>query len=163
LGDERDYAAARPLYEQALAVGEEAGLLVEYGYLHQCHAARDLRTAAELLERAVELDPACEKAHFQLVAAGAALREPERAVGRYEERVAARPDDVRERRFLAQAYLAAHAFERALETVRAGLALAPDDGALIAARGEARAGLGDAEGALADWRLALELEPDDIG
>jgi Flp pilus assembly protein TadD len=30
-------------------------------------------------------------------------------------------------------------------------------------RGEARAGLGDQAGALADWRRALELEPEDIG
>jgi tetratricopeptide (TPR) repeat protein len=33
---------------------------------------------------------------------------------------------------------------------------------LIALRGEAHAGLGDLEGALADWQLALELEPEDI-
>ena len=30
-------------------------------------------------------------------------------------------------------------------------------------RGEARAGLGEVESALADWRRALELEPEDIG
>jgi tetratricopeptide (TPR) repeat protein len=41
--------------------------------------------------------------------------------------------------------------------------LVADDAALIATRGEARAGLGDVEGALADWRRALELEPEDIG
>jgi hypothetical protein len=34
---------------------------------------------------------------------------------------------------------------------------------LIAARGEAKAGRGDAEGTLADWRLALEFDPEDIG
>jgi tetratricopeptide (TPR) repeat protein len=39
----------------------------------------------------------------------------------------------------------------------------PDDAQLLAVRGEARAGLGDAEGALADWRRALELDADDIG
>jgi Flp pilus assembly protein TadD len=33
---------------------------------------------------------------------------------------------------------------------------------LIAVRGEAKAGLGDAESALADWHRALELEPEDI-
>jgi tetratricopeptide (TPR) repeat protein len=45
----------------------------------------------------------------------------------------------------------------------AGLAILPDDAALIAARGEVKAGLGDPEGALADWQRALELEPEDIG
>ena len=81
----------------------------------------------------------------------------------YERRLAASPSELREHRFLAQAYLAARAPAKALANVEAGLALAPGDAALIAMRGEARAGLGDAEGALADWRLALELEPEDIG
>jgi tetratricopeptide (TPR) repeat protein len=54
-------------------------------------------------------------------------------------------------------------YERALKVVGAGLELTPNDAALHALRGEAKAGLGDAEGALADWRRALELEPDDIG
>jgi tetratricopeptide (TPR) repeat protein len=33
---------------------------------------------------------------------------------------------------------------------------------MLALRGEAKAGQGDPEGALADWRRALELEPEDI-
>jgi tetratricopeptide (TPR) repeat protein len=70
---------------------------------------------------------------------------------------------LREHRFLANAHLRAHAYERALAVVEAGLELAPDDFVLVAARGEAKAGLGDPEGALADWRRALELEPEDIG
>jgi tetratricopeptide (TPR) repeat protein len=54
-------------------------------------------------------------------------------------------------------------FERALAVAAAGLELAPDDAALVAMEGEAKAGLGDPEGALADWRRALELDPEDIG
>jgi tetratricopeptide (TPR) repeat protein len=70
---------------------------------------------------------------------------------------------VQEHRFLAQAYLRVNAYEKAREVVEAGLALEPDDAALIVVLGEAKAGLGDPEGALADWRRALELEPEDIG
>jgi cytochrome c-type biogenesis protein CcmH/NrfG len=51
----------------------------------------------------------------------------------------------------------------ATAVVAAGLALAPDDPVLIASRGEAKAGMGDPEGALADWRHAVELNPEDIG
>jgi len=84
-------------------------------------------------------------------------------VALYEQRVAASPGSVREYRFLGHAYLTAHAYTRALEIAEAGLALAANDAVLVAVRGEARAGLGDAEGALSDWGRALELDPDDIG
>jgi tetratricopeptide (TPR) repeat protein len=91
------------------------------------------------------------------------LQEPEFAVAIYERRVADSPGEVREHRFLVSAYVQARAYDKAREAVEAGLEFAPDDATLVALRGEARAGLGDPEGALADWRRALELEPEDIG
>jgi tetratricopeptide (TPR) repeat protein len=163
LGEEPDFVAAKPLFERALAEGEEARLLNDYGYLLESHARNELRRAAALYERAIELDPGYDKPHFQLISARAGLQEPELAVGVYERRLAAAPDSVREHRFLAQAYLSARAYARALEVAQAGLALAPDDADPTAARGEAKAGLGEVEGALADWRLALRLDPEDIG
>jgi tetratricopeptide (TPR) repeat protein len=162
-GDERDFVAARPLLEQAIAETDDAELLTGYGYLLESHARNELRRAVALYERAIELDPDDDKPHYQLIGACAGLREPEHAVALYERRLEAEPKAVREHRFLAQAYLAARAYARALDVVAAGLALSPDDAALIAARGEAKAGLGEVEGALADWRRALQLEPEDIG
>jgi tetratricopeptide (TPR) repeat protein len=47
--------------------------------------------------------------------------------------------------------------------VVAAVQLAPDHAALLARRGESKAGLADPEGALADWEHALEIDPDDIG
>ena len=134
-----------------------------YGYLLESHGRNELRRAVALYERAIELDPDDDKPHYQLISARAGLREAERAVAMYEERLAATPDSLREHRFLAQAYLAGHAYAPAREIAEAGLALAPADAALTASRGEARAGLGDVEGALADWRRALRLDPEDIG
>jgi tetratricopeptide (TPR) repeat protein len=163
LGKERDYLAAKSLYERAASLTGDARLLNSYGYLLECHAQRELRQAATLYERAIELDPGYDKPHYQLISARAGLREPERAIAMYEQRLADSPTALREHRFLAQAYLIAHDYTRALAVVEAGLRLAADDAALLATRGEARAGLGDVEGALADWRLALELEPEDIG
>jgi tetratricopeptide (TPR) repeat protein len=163
LGEERDSLAAKPLFEQGLAEGEDARLLNDYGYLLACHARRELRRAVELYERAIALDPCYDKPHYQLISARASLLEPDSAVRDYEARLAASPDGVREHRFLAQAYLSARAYARALDVAGAGLRLAPGDAALTAMRGDAKAGLGDPGGALADWRLALELEPEDIG
>ena len=163
LGEERDYLAAKPLYEQAAAGTSDPRILNSYGYLLYCHAQRELRLAATLYEGAIKLDPSYDKPHYQLISARAALREPERAIATYERRLADSPTELREHRFLAQAYLTGHDYARALAIAEAGLALAADDAALIATRGEARAGLGDVEGALADWQCALALEPEDIG
>src|SRR5262249_39826167 len=49
-----------------------------------------------------------------------------------------------------------HDYAKARKVADAGLTLAPDDAGLIASRGEAKGGLGDVEGALADWRLRSE-------
>ena len=163
LGEESDFLAAQPLYEQAAAGQRDARVMNDYGYLLYGHARRELRRAVELFERAIELDPGFDKPHYQLIVARAALEEPELAVGRYERRVAASPGEPRERRFLAAAYLRAHAHARALETAEAGLELAPDDAALVELRGEAKEGLGDVAGALADWRRSLELDTESIG
>jgi tetratricopeptide (TPR) repeat protein len=163
LGEESDFLAAQPLYEQALTEAPDPRLLNDYGYLLECHGRRELRRAVELFERAIALDPDYDKPHYQLISARASLLEPELPVAIYEQRLAASPGELRERRFLASAYLHSHAYEKALMVVVAGLELAPDDAALVALRGEAKAGLGDPEGALADWRRALVLEPEDIG
>ncbi len=163
LGAESDFLAAKPLYEQALANAPDARLLNDYGYLLECHGRRELRRAVDLYEQAIELDSDYDKPHYQLISAQAGLLQPEVPVALYEQRLAASPDELREHRFLATAYLHAHAFERALGAVEAGLKLAPDDAALVAIRGEAKAGLGDAEAALADWRRALELDSEEIG
>jgi tetratricopeptide (TPR) repeat protein len=162
-GDERDFEAAKPLFEQAIVEAEEASLLTGYGYLLESHGRNELRQAVGLYERAIELDPDNDKPHYHLIGARAGLREPERAVALYEQRLAAAPASLREYRFLGHAYLTAHDYTRALATAEAGLALAPDDAALTAVRGEAKAGLGDVEGALGDWGRALELDSEDIG
>lgn len=162
-GEEAYFLEAKPLFEQALAEAPDARLLNDYGYSLYCHGRNELQRAVEQYERAIEFDPGYDKPHYQLIAARASLEEPELPIAEYQQRLAAHPGEVREHRFLANAYLRAHAFGKALDVVEAGLRLAPRDAALTVLRGEAREGLGDPEGALADRRLALELEPEDIG
>jgi tetratricopeptide (TPR) repeat protein len=162
LGDERDFEAARALYERALAETVDARLLNDYGYLLECHGRRALRRAVESYERAIEADPAYDKPHYQLISARAALGDAEHSVGDYECRLARSRNEVREYRFLGWACVMARDFTRALAVADAGLAVATRDAQLLAVRGEAKAGLRDADGALADWREAAELDPEDI-
>jgi tetratricopeptide (TPR) repeat protein len=164
LGDEGDFLAAKPLFEQALAEAPDSSVLRrDYGYLLECHARNELRRAVAEYTRAIDLDPRADKVRYQLNSAYAGLREQERAIAFCKQRLDASPRDVREYRFLASAYLLARDFDRADAVVAAGLALEPGDRVLIAARGEVKAATGDPDGALADWRLALDLDPEDIG
>jgi tetratricopeptide (TPR) repeat protein len=135
---------------------------VGYGYLLECHARNQIRRAVAEYERAIELDPSGTKAHYQLIGARAGLLEPEIPIAIYKRRLAANPRDVDSHRLLAAAYLAGHQYENAMRVSEAGLGLAPDDAALIERRGEVRAGTGDVEGALSDWRRALELNSENL-
>jgi tetratricopeptide (TPR) repeat protein len=161
-GDEAAYLEALPLYEAAAADGGDAGALLGYGYLLQCRGRDLLKLAIAQYERAIALEPADDKPRYQLISARAALGDVDREVGVYRDRLEASPGSVREYRLLATAYLAAREYDRALDVIGRGLALAPDDRRLIDCRAEARSRQ-DPEGALADWRRALELDSDDIG
>ncbi len=157
-GDADTFARAKRLYEQALARAEAAdpAVLLGYGYLLECHGRYSLREAVAQYERAIELNPDADKPHYQLILAYAALGEPERPVERYQQRLAQSPGEVREHRFLANAYLAARNYGETARVIDAGLALAPDDRLLLEIRGQVRAATGDPEGALADWRRAVD-------
>lgn len=163
-GDPDTFAEAKRLYEQALAGAEASDpeTLIAYGYLLECHGRYALRQAVAQYQRAIELDPDADKPHYQHIWAQAALRETEPAIALHSERLARSPTDVREHRFLANAYLAARDYQEAARVVDAGLALAPDDPMLLDLRGDARAATGDPDGALADWRRAVEVDADNL-
>lgn len=162
-GREEAFLEAMGLYERALAESPaDADLHRQYGYLLECHARNQLRQAVAQYERAIELNPDGTKAHYQLIGARAGLLEPENPIATYERRLPGSPSDVIAHRLLATAYLAAHQYDKAKRVIEAGLALTPDDAALIESRGAVRAGTGDPDGALDDWRRALELNPENL-
>src|SRR5581483_11316241 len=74
LGEEPDFVAARALFERAAAEREDPVLLNRYGYLLESHGRNELRQAAALYERAIELDPGFDKPHYQLISARARTR-----------------------------------------------------------------------------------------
>lgn len=155
--DEESFVAAKEALEAALAEGDEAELLRDYGYIHECAGRASIREAVRLYERAVELEPRLEKAHHQLISAYAGLQQTRDAVDLYERRLAAEPEDLVWHRCLAHAYIAAGDFEKAAEVVERGLGRAPDV-RLLEQRGEVLAGRGEFEEALAAWSRVLELD-----
>ena len=172
LGEDDDFRAAKPLFEAEirrreqseprLHGPEDALLLRQYGYLLECHGRITIRRAIEQYERAIALDPDADKVRYQWIGAKASLGEPESAVDLHRDRVAAAPGDVRELRLLSSAYLAAHDYEAAADVIAAGLELAPGDAGLTYYRGEVKAHESDPDGALADWRRAHELDPENF-
>ena len=162
-GDEDAFAAAKPLYERALYEDpDDAIVRRDYGYLLECHGRVWLRRAVQHYERALEVDPEQDKTHYQLISARAVAYGGYESIVAYRRRLTASPHDPREYRFLAAAYLADHDYTHAREVIDAGLGLTPADPRLIAFRGEVRAREQDPDGALDDWRRAVELDPDDI-
>jgi tetratricopeptide (TPR) repeat protein len=161
-GDEAAFARAKPLYERAITDAPDPEVIRDYGYLMECHGRYALRQAVAQYERAIALDPDAAKPRYQLISARAALGDTDQEIAVYRERLVASPADVREHAFLAAAYLAARNYAEASMIVEAGLALAPDDPGLIEYRGDIRAATGNPEGALADWRHALQLDPQNI-
>jgi tetratricopeptide (TPR) repeat protein len=162
-GGEPAHTEARAAYQQLLTQHpEDARLHQEYGYLQECHGRNLIRAAVGCYERAIELDPGWDKPHYQLIFARAALAENERAIDMYKERLAASPDQIREYRFLANAYLRSGALDEASQVIAAGRKLEPDDDALLAIEAEVLDASGRREEALAAWRTLKQRDPEDL-
>src|SRR5262249_1481160 len=159
-GGEPAYTEAAAVYQQLLAGHpEDATLHQEYGYLQECHGRNLIRAAAGCYERAIDLDPGRDKPHYQLIFAYSALHESDRVIELYKRRLAASPDQIREYRFLANAYLRSGALDEAGKVIAAGRKLEPDDNMLLATEAELLDGSGRREEALAVWRALKQRDP----
>ena len=164
-GEVSFYEQARPLYEDALARDPgNARLLREYGYLLECHGRYAIRASIRCYQRAIDAAPGWEATHLHLIGALAAVQNlDERVLARYEQRVADAPADPSGYRLLAVACLRAGDRDWAERTIRDGLRVAPDDPFLVEQQGDLYAATSRPEDALASWRRAFALAPEDYG
>jgi tetratricopeptide (TPR) repeat protein len=157
--DEESFQEAKRFLEDALAKGEDAELLRQYGYIHECRGGGLMREALRWYERSIHLDPSAENAaHGQLIIAHARLLQVSDAIDLYKARLAAAPENVTEYRYLAQAYLLGGEHEEAGKVVEAGLAIDANDRQLLEARGSVLEAEGRYEDALTTWKRAFELD-----
>jgi superkiller protein 3 len=162
-GGEPAYTEAMTAYQQLLAGHPgDATLHQEYGYLQECHGRNLIRTAAGCYERAIELDSDWDKPHYQLIFAYSALHESERVIELYKKRLAASPDQIREYRFLANAYLRAGALDEAGKVIAAGRKLEPGDDTLLGIEAELLDTSGRREEALAAWSRLKDRDPGNL-
>jgi tetratricopeptide (TPR) repeat protein len=159
--DEETFEEAKRVLDAELGRGESAGLLLDYGYIHECRGRASIHEAIRWYERSLELDPTVERTRHQLIQAYAALQETDRAIELYKRRLAAAPTDIAQYRLLAHAYLAAGEYEEAGKVVDAGLELGEDVG-LLEQQGSVLAGQGQPEEALATWERVSELDGERI-
>jgi tetratricopeptide (TPR) repeat protein len=159
--DEETFEEAKRVLDAALAEGDDARLLRDYGYIHECRGRAAIREAIRWYERSLAFDPASERTRRQLIQAYAALGETHQAIDLYKQRLAAAPDDVVEYRCLAHAYLAAGEYEEAGAVVEAGLELGQDVG-LLEQRGSVLARQGRPDEALATWERVFQLDAERI-
>ena len=164
LHEESAYAEAKRAYQQLLAeYPDDAGLHLEYGMLQDWHGRRSIRAAVCCYERAIELDPGQDAPHIQLTHSRAALNETERVIGLYKKRLAAAPDQIREYRFLARAYLYAGARDEAGKVIAAGRKLEPDDPTLLDLEADLLDAAGRREESLAIRQTLKQRDPEDLG
>jgi tetratricopeptide (TPR) repeat protein len=163
-GGETAYADGMLAYQQLLADHpDDAALNLEYGYLQEFHGRNLIRAAVGCYERAIELDPGSDKPHYQLIFARSALHEHDHVIDIYKERLEASPDQIREYRFLAEAYLRNGALEEAGKVIAAGRKLDADDDMLLAAEAELLDASGRPQDALEAWGKLKQRDPEDLG
>lgn len=122
--------------------------------------AQDFAGAADVLRRAVNMNPRHAAAQLNL---GHALKRMGRlaeAADTLSKAAALRPDSLPAQRLLASTLLDLERHEAAAEALSQVIRLSPNDALALNDRGLAYLALGQAQRALADFEAALRLKPD---
>ena len=126
---------------------------------HEAEARLDAPTALAQAEAARRYNAHPKEARFAAGTAYLSLGEPRRAAAAFEEIIASYPHDLVTLANLSLAHAQSAEPTKALEILRRAIALKPDEPVLHARAASLLETLGEAEGALAEHRLAAHLDP----
>jgi tetratricopeptide (TPR) repeat protein len=170
-GDESCFDEAVMLYEKALEEQpDNLTLLHDYGFLFECNGKRQLRKAAKILEKGVQIamesddpevknNPVC---NGQLIRVYTDLGQLNKAIDLFKEYITKVPDYPAGYYNLTDAYLSADQIEEARKEINAAYKLFPQDGYISESMGDISAREGKVEEALNCWSRAMELNKEII-
>lgn len=117
--------------------------------------------AVELFGRAVDLDPAFALAHFELGQAHLALGNRWKAAAQFRAASQVDPSLPEPFKALGDLFMSSprRLYDQAVEAYQRALALRPHYAEAYVGLGDARAAKGDHEGAIGEYRKALDLDP----
>ncbi len=122
-------------------------------------AAHNFEKARLEFRNALQLDPNDAEASFLAGEASEHLGNLREAVQMFETAIQVNPRHIGARAQLAKIYVYGGAPDKAMETLKPGFAIAPNDADLLTARGSARLKLGDEAGARTDAENAVRIAP----
>ncbi|MFC3769751.1 tetratricopeptide repeat protein [Paenibacillus sp. GCM10012303] len=159
-GEPHIFDEAHERLSQSIAANpDKAERLGQLSYLLECKASHEIRKAAGLLEKAIELSPRELTFHRKLIRLRSRGLEDNRSVQYYKKWIHARPDDAVGYTMLAEVYLKMFQLEEARKVIETGLKIHPAQLDLILLEGELFAKQGMIDSALASWKRACELDP----
>jgi tetratricopeptide (TPR) repeat protein len=146
----------------ALLIGCGGAQARKNGYMtkgREYFAAQNYEKARLEFRNALQLDPNDAEASFLAGEAAERLGNLREAAQMYHTAIQANGKHLGARAHLARLYVLTGSPDKAVELVEPGLAIAPDDADLLAARGAARERLGDKPSARADAEKAVRIAP----
>jgi tetratricopeptide (TPR) repeat protein len=124
------------------------------------YRAENPRSAAELIGKAIELNPGLPAPHNNLGNALRALNQPMAAIESFDRALALNPNLAEAHFNRANALLDLNRFEAAVESYDRAIALKPTHAEAHNNRGNALAALGKQQAAIASYDRAVDLKPD---
>ncbi len=146
---------------ETVAKDEDAEMSTLCAYAETLEQAQDWRTALDVYQRAVKLQPENNELIARLGTCCLELGQTEAAIAALAPAAESSPDELPLQKTIAQAYLQASMWDEALSALERTLRLAPDDVTALKQAAQASVIAGDPQRSIEFLHRAAALKPDD--